>query len=175
MKDGRTIWAWDSQVTSGHSYSHLDFDKVWTNGAYVVGLTGAAGDSQRLRYIDLPELDTWDIDRFMTEKVVKKFDKKMKYYGMTIVELGGRLYEVHPDCWIRNQSGVYAIGSGAEYAMGALRAGASPAEAVMVAAEFDIGTGGTIIQATGDEIRSGELVFDDEKPKKKRKKGKKNG
>jgi len=43
---------------------------------------------------------------------------------------------------IKNQ--FYAIGSGAPYALAAMRLGLSPKEAVAIAAEFDPGTGGEI-------------------------------
>lgn len=39
----------------------------------------------------------------------------------------------------------YAFGSGASYALGAMTNGASPAEAVKIASEYDIFTGGDII------------------------------
>jgi len=45
---------------------------------------------------------------------------------------------------VRIKNEFYAIGSGAPYAMAAMRLGLSPKEAVAIAAEFDPGTGGEI-------------------------------
>lgn len=171
---GEVVWAWDSQVTMGGEGAELEYDKVFHNGSAVVGLAGAIVDSQTLRYTDLPELDTWDIDRWVTEKLAKRIKKKTKYHGRILTEVGGRVYEIGQEgSWVRNTSGIYAIGSGADYAMGAMLTGANPGQAVMVAAQLDLGTGGTIIMATSEEIRSGAIEFDVPDKKKKRKKGKK--
>ncbi len=173
--DGEVVWAWDSQVTYGGGFAELDYDKVFHNGSMVIGLAGAIVDSQTLRYTDFPELDTWDVDRWVSQVAAKKFKKKTKYPGHILAEAGGRVYNIGQEgSWVRNTHGFYAIGSGAEYALGALFSGASPAQAVLVAAQLDNGTGGSIIMATSKEIRSGHIEFDEPKSKKK-KKGKKNG
>lgn len=44
--------------------------------------------------------------------------------------------------------GMYALGSGSEYALGAMAAGASPEEAVRIAMKFDTKTGGDITVVT---------------------------
>lgn len=67
---------------------------------------------------------------------------------------------------VRLGEGFAALGSGAEYALGAMAAGASAREAVEIAAAMDIHTGGVIevvdvrgspdiITATGPNIRAG--------------------
>jgi ATP-dependent protease HslVU (ClpYQ) peptidase subunit len=158
----------------GGEGSELEYDKVFHNGSVVVGLAGAIVDSQTFRYTDLPELDTWDIDRWVTEKLAKRVKKKTKYHGAILAEVGGRVYIIGQEgSWVRNTSGIYAIGSGADYAMGAMLSGASPGQAVLVAAQLDLGTGGTIVMATSKEIRSGHIAFDEEEEPKKAKKKKK--
>lgn len=49
------------------------------------------------------------------------------------------------DCgWSLRRAPFYSFGSGADYAVGAMARGASAAEAVAVAIQFDVGTGGEI-------------------------------
>lgn len=49
-----------------------------------------------------------------------------------------------PSGWERTKADTYAIGSGADYAQGALAMGASAEEAVRIAMQFDVKTGGEI-------------------------------
>ena len=59
---------------------------------------------------------------------------------------GGKLYWLTAPYLrpIEVRDGMAAIGSGAKYALGAMEAGATAAEAVLVAARFDPGTGGGV-------------------------------
>ena len=50
--------------------------------------------------------------------------------------------------WMKIDEEFHAIGSGAPYALGAMRHGASPREAVETAKEFDVHTGGRVTVIT---------------------------
>jgi len=57
------------------------------------------------------------------------------------VSSGGRLHEVEIE-------GFWAIGSGAEIALGAMAAGASAAEAVCIAIQYDAYSGGEVVEVS---------------------------
>jgi ATP-dependent protease HslVU (ClpYQ) peptidase subunit len=62
-----------------------------------------------------------------------------------IIGFGGELFQIEGDMTVLvDASGLYAIGSGASYALGALASGATPRNAVLAASEFDIWTGGGV-------------------------------
>ena len=58
-----------------------------------------------------------------------------------LLSINGQVFEIDQDYSVaRRESGVYAIGSGADYALGALTVGASGMEAMQVAASLDVNT-----------------------------------
>lgn len=61
-----------------------------------------------------------------------------------LVQIDGRVFLYEDSIWPSGpiQSDRYAIGSGQEYALGAMAAGASPLAALGIAATFDANTGG---------------------------------
>ena len=106
---------------------------------------------QKLRYTDLPECDTWDTDLFV-QKGLKKVRKLIGGYGSALCSVNGRVYDLDGHCWVRNRSGLYAVGSGSNFAMGALWAGASVQEALEIAAANDPYTGGQLFVSNDEEI-----------------------
>lgn len=117
-------------------------------------MSGRLADSQTVRYMDFPEVDTWDIDRWVTKVFAKKLAKK-DIYANIILEVEGRLYDVGSgDAWTRNKAGLYTIGSGGDLAFGALVTGVSVMDALEVAAEWDTYTGGLLTVQTGESILS---------------------
>jgi ATP-dependent protease HslVU (ClpYQ) peptidase subunit len=61
--------------------------------------------------------------------------------------------------WAPHGRTVWAIGSGCDYALGALRAGATAERAVMIAAELDINTGLGIDKVALQEEDPSKLIF----------------
>lgn len=100
------------------------------------GLVGAAGD-----WADV--LHFWDL----VEQTGKYREGQLHDNSeLEAIELGHDcIYLYGPDgTRYAIKDDFYAIGSGGPYAMGAMAMGATPAEAVAIAARFDPGTGGAI-------------------------------
>jgi len=131
----------------------LDYGKVFRNGDLIMGVAGYLEDSQTLRYMNIPEVDTWDIDRWVTKVFMKKLDKK-DILSSVLLEVEGRIYDCSGGSWTRNNAGLYLVGSGAAIARGALAAGSTTLEALQIAEQWDAGTGGPLLVQTGEEVLS---------------------
>lgn len=91
----------------------------------------------------------WAIDNWRTEPDWSFLDEDENDRGfecLVISQDGTRVWHVDSaERFPQEVEGeVFAVGSGAAYALGALRAGASPKQAVEIAAEFDPSTSGPI-------------------------------
>lgn len=145
------VFAADSRISW---YSKHDgwIDKIVTNGPFTFGTAGALRAIQILEYAKLPEPPKTDdykiLDRFVTKELVgsikdafKEVDSDADEVSSIIGSVRGRVYIFGGDgSWVRNPDGFYAVGSGSPYALGALKAGASPKKAVKIASFFDSGT-----------------------------------
>jgi hypothetical protein len=70
-----------------------------------------------------------------------------------LIAVRGRVYELSNDlAWKRYESGVYCTGSGWQFALGALRAGAPVYDAIEIASKYDMATGGRIHVKQASEI-----------------------
>ena len=164
----RVIFGSDSQATSGYSKIHMDGGKIETVGEYTFGVAGVAELLLRLRRIEWPVVEG-DTDEHVHERLIpfllEQQSQIFKDFGISeeddnpffsppissvIVSVRGRVYDLNlvkglsP---IRRAHGTYSIGSGADYALGAL-AGAQKLDekavlrALEAAARNDIGTSG---------------------------------
>lgn len=116
-------------------------------------LGGASG-----RAIDGEEFLRW------VEKGAKGSAPEGDYWGLLITPRYVRLFvSGHPTGRTLPWEGPFAIGSGAAAALGALHMGASPREAVVVAAKVDSSSGGEIMELS---------LCNDKKQEKKKKKEK---
>lgn len=154
---------WDSRVTAGRQRSTIDASKMFTNGDVTILFSGTVRDLHILKYAKLPTLDTWDVDRWMTnqftptiravltgQEAATLLDGERFMGNGLLVVAGGRVYEVeHHFGWYRRADGIYTGGSGYQYAIGALSAGATVRQALEVAATHD--------NATGDELHVLEI------------------
>lgn len=99
------------------------------------------GFSGRVRHI--PAVLRWLKDR-STEK-----PKVDEHFSALIVDAHGRLWSLEDNLeFVRLKCRYYAIGSGGDFAEGAMAMGASAAEAVRIAAKHDVNTGNGV-----DEVR----------------------
>ena len=163
----RCVLLGDSRVVGDSKiYSHSDMVKVVTNGNYLVG---AAGDVRALQVV----LHTWkppvllakdksNIFQFMVSKVAPSLKQLFTDSGLldskssdkdfeinVLVALNGNLFEIDSDFAVsRNSDGYYAVGTGGDYALGALYAGVTPEEAAKVAAINDSKTAEPFIVET---------------------------
>lgn len=154
----------DSQATGGDKI-HMEQPKVFANNGVVYGVAGVALLANELRYADLPKPpeEATDTDRWMTrefipalraivEEIAPKRDED-DFEMHLIVVVNNRAYEVGGNAgWIRATSGVYAVGSGGPYAMGALSAGATLDAALEIAAKHDPYTGYDLTSVTASQI-----------------------
>ena len=152
----RCVVLGDSRVVGDSKiYSHPDMVKVVTNGNFIIG---AAGDVRALQVI----LHTWkppvavakdkeNLFQFMIAKVVPSLKQQLTEYGLlesksadkefevyVLIAFNGNIFEIDSDFAVsRSKSGYYGIGTGGDYALGALYAGATPEQAASIAALND--------------------------------------
>jgi ATP-dependent protease HslVU (ClpYQ) peptidase subunit len=165
--ENRCVVLGDSRVVGDSKiYSHPDMVKVVTNGNFIIG---AAGDVRALQVI----LHTWkppaavakdkeNIFQFMISKVVPSLKQQLNDYGLldtkssdkefelyVLIAFNGNIFEIDSDFAVsRSDSGYYGIGTGGDYALGALYAGATPEQAASIAALNDSKTAEPFITET---------------------------
>jgi ATP-dependent protease HslVU (ClpYQ) peptidase subunit len=164
VEKGAQILA-DSQVTddSGKMFSHSSMTKINHRGAFVIAGAGEILPCDVIQHIwEPPRLlakDKHDLYHFMVVKVIPSMRKCLKENGYNfddqgserfqfLVAVSGELFELDEDLGItKSDSGHYAIGSGAPYALGALAMGADVFEAMEVAAKLTAFTAPPYIRA----------------------------
>lgn len=150
----------DAQVTAERDYRHPDMVKVVDRDGY---LLAASGDTvacdvvmYRWRPPEPPKTPTAAFP-FMVATVGPSIRKTLHKLApaasrtevVVLLAYAGELFTVDADgCVIRHHAGIYGIGSGAAYAIGALYAGATPEQALKVAAENDPWTRGPFTSHT---------------------------
>ena len=84
----------------------------------------------------------------------KMFSEKEKEEGelfSILLAVKGEVFEIDEDYSVaRRADGIYAIGSGADFALGALMAGAESTDAMQIAASLDVNTHEPFITLTQD-------------------------
>lgn len=164
--------AYDSQVTTGSRKGALDFDKVFVNNDVIYGVAGAVRDANILRYANLPSIpdSEWDVDKWVTVQLIPAMmailtDQHAAEYqnqqiyseNHCLVAVRNRVYRISGNFgWVRNPDGIYAVGSGSDYALGALWAGATLESALLVAAALDSYTGQTLKLTTSMKLLGGK-------------------
>jgi hypothetical protein len=130
----------DSQSTRGASSSPTV--KIFRGKSYIVGYAGTETAGQKfVSWLKNKDNDKPIVSDF--EALVLHFDGKIEYWDDNMFPI-----PVHAD--------YYAIGSGADFASGALFLGHSTEEAVKAAREHDVYTGGRIRTYKIPMIYSGE-------------------
>ena len=158
--DGCVI-ASDSRVADGGKvYTHPEMVKAVERGSYIIG---GAGDYRALQVV----LHGWqppivsakakqNLYEFVINKVApslkstltdagveftKSSDNDDKFELELIIGINGTIFELDSDFAVAmNDTGLYAIGSGGEFALGALHAGATILDAMRIAALNNNGT-----------------------------------
>jgi len=185
--EGWCVIGWDSRISNtsddGDSETHVLSDsqrKVVQNGPWLIG---AAGDLRAINILShnfsppvpRPTLHGSALDKFVSTDFVpalrdvmeksgyapihKEYPGKCEFESELIAAVNGRVYGVDGDySWINEASGLYSVGSGSRYALGALtatgwgRSQLSARNAVLkalsVASRFDPGTGAPFHVAT---------------------------
>lgn len=151
---GDIKFAWDSQSTWGNRHFNGS-EKVFKNGPVTFGVSGAVRTSDILRHMTIPPRGkSKDTRKWIVTTLVPAIIKQLKSVDAGIMEDGqidgnahmiiavdGQVGVLANDfCFVQDISGVYGIGSGSSFALGALATGASPKQAVQVAGFFDLYT-----------------------------------
>ena len=161
--DTGVIFASDGQGTSSHEASTLGIEKVFVNGDVIFGVAGGVRQLNLLKYaLATPKFRKRDRDNpigyiinslipaiqktFDKHNSLEKFEDSTASSGMgTIIAVGGvvgYLGSAFDFCGESDEN--WAVGSGSEYAMGAMLAGAEVQEAVEIASDMDVYTGGKV-------------------------------
>lgn len=162
QEKGNVVFASDSQTSWGSRKSH-SADKIFKNGALVIG---AAGDVRVANVFEAAELPQpaaslrkrGDIYRWLVNTLVPALQEALENAkaltemngeagnrGAFLIAVNGQVFEVSSDFAVTSErNGLYAIGSGGAVAIGALAAGATPQEAVKIATQYDAYSGGQV-------------------------------
>lgn len=157
----------DSQTTddSGFIYNHPDVRKLSERGAFIIGGSGEVLPCDVTQHIwDPPtptKKDRADLYHFMITKAMPSLRKCLSENGYNfdesktdtrfqfIIAVCGEVFDVDDELSVsKNISGIYAAGSGAAYALGALHAGADAHEAMEIAASLTAFTAGPYYSKT---------------------------
>lgn len=133
--DGRTVAA-DGLACFGHEVTWRNRQKIITSGGCIFAICGVSG-------MQVP-LVAWVLDGADPDKTPKCTDET----GWSILVWGpmqdDRRYFSNGCCYPTAFPKVWAYGSGGDFAMGALKMGATAEQAIRVAIEMNIHTGGEI-------------------------------
>lgn len=144
----------DSRTTddSGYIYSHSDIKKIAERGAFLIAGAGEVLPCDIAQHIWQPptptKKDRQDLYHFMIASVTPSLRKCLIDNGYNfdeskgesrfqfLIAVCGEIFDIDDDLSVsRNEQGIYAVGSGAAYAIGALYAGADAHEAMEIAAK----------------------------------------
>lgn len=159
-KNGNVVLGADSQVTSDSTiYNSLVMEKITKNNGYLIAGSGDSSACDILQHIFIPPVpnasERKNLYRFMITKFIPamrecleendyKADPSDKESGFSmLIAFDGELFDISDDFSVLvSEDGIYGVGNGAKWAMGALHAGASVQEALEIAAKKDIYTSG---------------------------------
>lgn len=159
-KNGNVTMGADSQVTDGSRPNrHSKMEKITKNNGWLIAGSGDSTPCDILQHIFIPPVPTVkerdNLYRFMITKFVPamqecleennwKPDQNDKDSGFSMLfAFDGEVFDIGNDFSVLlNSDGIYGVGNGAHFAIGALYAGASVEDALRIAANNDIYTSG---------------------------------
>lgn len=159
-KNGNVTMGADSQVTDGSRPSkHVNMEKITKNNGYLIAGSGDSHPCDILQHLFIPPVPTIqerkDLYKFMIIKFVPamrevledngwKSSTEDKEVGFNMLfAFDGEIFDIGDDFSVLlNDDGIYGVGSGSPYAMGALYAGASVEKALDIATNNDVYTSG---------------------------------
>ena len=155
----RAVIYCDNQVTSGHvRYNDRRMAKISKRGEFLIAGAGEVQPCDIAQHIWTPPAptnkDLKNLYHFMIAKVMPSLREALKLGGYNFDEpsdddyrfkfllaIAGELFEIDDDCSVCvRDDGLYGIGSGSEFALGALHAGATPIQALEIASRLDVYT-----------------------------------
>lgn len=153
--NGSVIVADSATTSDNRPYQSFRMPKIVQREQTVIAAAGSAHACDLVQYIWLPPYwdGVTDIPSFTRSMIVpslKQFlsnadwqpDAEKDDILVLLIAVAGALVQINEDYSVLHRAdGLYAIGSGAAYAIGALEAGATPSEAVEIASRNDVMTG----------------------------------
>jgi ATP-dependent protease HslVU (ClpYQ) peptidase subunit len=165
--DDSCVLVADSQTTddSGYIYNHPQVKKIAEVNGYLIAGSGEVLPCDVAQHIWEPpaptKADKKDLYHFMISKAIPSLRKTLQANGFNfdepkteqrfqfLIALCGEIFDIDDDLGVsRNASNVYAAGSGAPYALGALYAGADAYEAMEIASKLTAFTAGPYLSKT---------------------------
>ncbi len=166
--NGKVKIAWDSQATAGSRATYGINKVVKINDQFAIGVAGYARYANILHRTSVNKIHPFDLSQddfdgyaWLLDEAVPAWMKAVKKeidnvpdddaeapYGSVLVALGGRIYTVDWDFAVIPSDGYGAIGSGAQFASTAMHLGKSAKQAVEIATELDLFTGGNVREMT---------------------------
>ena len=158
VKGDTVVLGADAQVTDqNRRHKHKYMEKITKNNGYLIAGSGDTQACDILQHIFVPPTPTANerknLYKFMITKFVPamrecldendyKTDPSDKESGFSmLIAYDGELFDIGDDfSVILNDDGIYGVGVGFAYAVGALYAGATVEEALEIAAKNDIYT-----------------------------------
>lgn len=159
-KNGNVTLGADSQVTDGNrKNNHVKMEKISKVNGYLIAGSGDSQPCDIIQHIFQPPVPTVqerkDLYHFMIVKLVPalrecleendwKPNPEDKDSGFNfLIAFDGEMFDIGDDySVILNGDGIYGVGSGSQFAMGALYAGATMEKALEYAAKNDVYTSG---------------------------------
>jgi hypothetical protein len=158
--------AWDSKVSPGGN--HPEKVKL-VNGQFWLGIAGYSRHSDVLHYAEVPTVhpaelnaEGFDPRGYLVRQVVPAWLRALEEShkidpetssewpkGSALVVITGRVFTTDSVFSVTEHITNTGIGSGADYALGALAAGKNIQRAIEIAAELDPGTGGQLFVRKG--------------------------
>lgn len=164
LEDGKkgkpkgVVFACDDQVTRGYQKFGAEA-KIFKRGPVTFGFAGAVRDMNLLQYsLKMPKFDLKAENnprKWVVTKLIPAIQKTLEDNGSLETDKGYSSSDSHLIIAVKGLCGyvgqtfslagteedMWAVGTGSEYAIGAMTFGATPREAVAVAGLHDIGTG----------------------------------
>lgn len=146
----------DSFVTENERpYKHKKVGKITQNGEYIIAGAGNSRFCDSIQYAwTPPRYDGSDIYRFIVSVFIPAMRRQHEESGCVvdkddvfkfIVGLDNTLFYIPEDYSVlMSDTGIYGAGTGAPYGIGALQAGATLKEAMKIAINNDINSGGNV-------------------------------
>jgi len=149
----------DSRITddSGRTYTHPTVTKITKRGKYLIAGAGTTQPCDIIQHAWKPPTPTpasyKDLYHFMIADVVPSMKVALAVNGyqpdkestepdfIFLIALGGVIFELDDSLSVlMRDDGIYGIGSGSPYAIGALHAGANWRKAMQIAAKNNVFT-----------------------------------
>ena len=151
VKNGHVILGADSLVTSGvRKHIHSKMPKIINNNGYLIGGAGDVEACDILMYMWIPPVPTIaqrkNLYKYMITEIVPSMREALEENGYkpdtsdkeagfeTLIAFDGELFSIGDDFSVlMDETGIYGVGSGSPFALGALHAGATVEESLKIA------------------------------------------